>query len=386
MKTLYLHIGTMKTGTTNLQSFFNKNRDILKKYGVIFRHMPYVYSDATMNRNAHFLCKRLYDENMQYDKESTDRRWYEGMDIVKGWFEECDSVLLSDEVMWNVNYQLKGSIIKRIADYARDNGFVVKVIVYLRRQDELADSMYRQSIRRGYSAYSWDEFLNQFPKKTCLDYEYGLSLIEEVIDSENIIVRRYDGLSYEDNDSAIYSDFLSAIGVPFTDEYIIPKMDHNPSLQPQFAAIKKTMNKLIDNSDVPTADSGNILFRDTINECCRQGYFGGSKYMSDDESAAYMETFRESNHRVAEKYLGADTLFENEPELKAKWQWNAEEQIEALALFMGTIIKNQQLQIKNQQLQLEEIQKKQSELKDEMGSLKNSKIYRLFNKMGRLGK
>ena len=323
---------------------------------------------------------------MQYDKEATDKRWNEGMDIVKGWFEECDSVLLSDEVIWNVNYQLKGSIIKRIADYARDNRFVVKVIVYLRRQDELADSMYRQSIRRGYSAYSWDEFLNQFPKKTCLDYEYGLGLIEEVIDSENIIVRRYDGLSYEDNDSAIYSDFLSAIDVSFTDEYFIPKMDHNPSLQPQFAAIKKTMNKLIDNSDVPTADSGNILFRDTINECCRQGYFGGSKYMSYDERTAYMERFSESNKRVARKYFDVDALFENEPESKVKWQWSAEEQMEALTLFMGAIIKKQQAQIEKQQVLLEEIRQNQNKLKDEMSSLKNSKIYRLFNKMGRLGK
>ena len=53
--TLYIHIGTPKTGTTALQGFLAKNRKTLQEHGAVFPDFGLVYKGVAKNRNAHFL-------------------------------------------------------------------------------------------------------------------------------------------------------------------------------------------------------------------------------------------------------------------------------------------------------------------------------------------
>lgn len=55
MATVYLCIGTQKTGTTSLQYFMRANEDVLKKQSYSYPYMELGMSDAFYkNRNAHF--------------------------------------------------------------------------------------------------------------------------------------------------------------------------------------------------------------------------------------------------------------------------------------------------------------------------------------------
>ena len=63
MKTLYLHIGTHKTGSTAIQHFFKVNKEVLKTMGYTYPLFPrFQYSHKLTERNGLFLST-IYKEN-----------------------------------------------------------------------------------------------------------------------------------------------------------------------------------------------------------------------------------------------------------------------------------------------------------------------------------
>ncbi|MCR5603573.1 MAG: hypothetical protein K6G27_07720 [Lachnospiraceae bacterium] len=88
MSTLYLHIGTPKTGTTAIQKFFELNEDVLRRYGISYPLME--QRTVGDNRNGHFLSTR------DYDPELDKRNW----SIVESELKKYDKVLLSDEAIY----------------------------------------------------------------------------------------------------------------------------------------------------------------------------------------------------------------------------------------------------------------------------------------------
>lgn len=55
MATVYLHIGTMKTGTSALQRFLSDNREYLKQQGVLYPDLNQGMPERFRFRNGHFL-------------------------------------------------------------------------------------------------------------------------------------------------------------------------------------------------------------------------------------------------------------------------------------------------------------------------------------------
>ena len=63
------------------------------------------------------------------------------MDFVLEHFEKADNIILSDEGLWSVVFRDdKPELFDKIMDEAREHGYAVKILVYLRRQDGLAES------------------------------------------------------------------------------------------------------------------------------------------------------------------------------------------------------------------------------------------------------
>lgn len=61
MKTLYLHIGMPKTGTSSIQKFLLQNPEALARQGYCFPKLPHKYPYVYNNRNAHFMVGKLYN-------------------------------------------------------------------------------------------------------------------------------------------------------------------------------------------------------------------------------------------------------------------------------------------------------------------------------------
>ena len=99
MKTLYLHIGQPKTGTTALQHFLAANSAELEAQGLAFPLMPFTWRFALPERNALFLSAQRTDETGVPLDEGDRAMRRRCLDIVLSSFEKTDAVLLSDEAL-----------------------------------------------------------------------------------------------------------------------------------------------------------------------------------------------------------------------------------------------------------------------------------------------
>lgn len=54
MPTLYLHIGTPKTGTTALQNFLPANEEVLEQHGICYPDFGFRYTGLGVHRNVIF--------------------------------------------------------------------------------------------------------------------------------------------------------------------------------------------------------------------------------------------------------------------------------------------------------------------------------------------
>ena len=140
MKTLYLHIGLPKTGTSAIQSFLMANPEVLEKQGYCYKPVPFSYPKISKNRNCHFLVDNSYDEEGNYDAAQTRAKQEEGMQFVLNWFETYDSVILSDEALWVSSTRKAENPLDLVVEYSKKYNFALKVIVYIRRQDDLISS------------------------------------------------------------------------------------------------------------------------------------------------------------------------------------------------------------------------------------------------------
>ena len=183
MSTVYLHIGQPKTGTTSLQRFLVVNRKNLEKNGVAYPDMPQKYlpyQGFSSDRNGAWVSL-VYGMKEAY-------QFY-----LKRTLEYCkryDKVLLSDEEIYR-EYLWKRGLMPEFRSQLEASGVKLKVIIYLRRQDEYVYSLWGQKIKRG-RPETVQEWISQHLKEGECDYLRYINNLTEDIGEGNIIVRVYD--------------------------------------------------------------------------------------------------------------------------------------------------------------------------------------------------
>ena len=257
MKTLYIHIGTPKTGTTSLQHFCTENAQLFEEKGYSYPIFPHKFKYINIMRNGYFLSYKEYDENRNRDLMDEEKFFRQGMDFVLDNFKKTDNIILSDESIWNVVFKRgKPDLWERLRKEADAHGYVIKVIVYLRRQDSLATSWWNQKIKIGkrvYSKASWEKFVSD-PTRLELNYYEPLKIIEKSVGKENMIIRRF-GKQYFKNGS-IFEDFIDAVGMKYSSRFVISEGQRNVSLVGNAHEIKRILNAIPDLSD-----QNNTFFR-----------------------------------------------------------------------------------------------------------------------------
>ena len=211
-KTLYLHIGGHKTGTSAIQYFLCLNRNNLLNNGYLY---PY-----TGKSNAH----HFFPHGIQ-NKTSLYANPKEKITIVMNEIKstcQCNIIISSED--FELLNKEEISALKNLIS----RKFFVKIIFYARRQDSSIESRYNQRVKapkirlkKTFYGFFRDD---PFPR---LDYYSLLSNWKEIFGKENIIVRCYEK---EQLSNGLFFDFLSAIGLELDDNYIIPKEKINQSL------------------------------------------------------------------------------------------------------------------------------------------------------------
>ena len=368
MKTLYLHIGTAKTGTTSLQKFFAINRELLKKKGYDFPEMPFSFEDVGQkNRNGHFLT--LFGEDDPEDK------WQQGFATIKEAFLKSEKVIISDEQIWIV--QVKDGFWESVCAEAKRMGAALKVIVYLRRQDEIAESHWNQKVKgRPKLSSTFMEFIHEggydfFP----LNYGKTIDHVASHVGKENLRVRVFERQQFAGG--SLFTDFLEFLGLGLTEEYKMPGHVSNLRLPDNVVEIKRLINSIesYQKEAIPN------FYWDAI----RQAYGLGtmkeipvhkSSMFSPEERREYLEQFSEGNAHVAKEYLGREdgTLFYGEVSSLPKWEPNERDMlIDMIRVFAGadTYLFARQ----------EELSKQLEQTNQKLVEIYNSAPYRMLRKI-----
>lgn len=110
--------------------------------------------------------------------------------------------------------------------------YQVKVIVYIRRQDGLANSWLSQQEKEGWNTNAtikWDSFQRK-TRKVVFNYYLLLEKIAEVTGREILLSVFLTGKNSKERIIRSFPDFLEAIGVDYTDDFKITEEEANRSL------------------------------------------------------------------------------------------------------------------------------------------------------------
>lgn len=332
MKTLYLHVGTPKTGTSAIQALCDDNSALLEKKGYCYPILPYHYLNYHIRRNGAFLHAPVFDDNGVRQREEEKRRLKEGLETVSRLFDTHDVVILSDENIWKASYSRRKTIWAELMELGEQVGFTLKVIVYLRRQDTLIDSWWNQRVKETTNqTFTCKEYFDTLVPETQLDYYTALERISAVVGKENVIVRVFERSRFPGG--LIQSDFMQAIGLELTEEYTLLHETINMRLAGNTHEIKRILNTLPD-----MTPKQNRFFRRALavySDLSGENY--PSSMLSVEEAKAFVDQYLEENRKVAAEYLndpGSD-LFDMTFKELPKWEKDNPHMIDDVILFAG---------------------------------------------------
>ena len=330
MKTLYIHIGTPKTGSSAIQAFLRQNQHVLEEKGVYYPRFPFRYDYVLRNRNGYFLRgERLGSRHPDF---------VEGMRLIGEAFEKYPNIILTEEGIWYETRKWHN----QLSDIMRKKRYDVKIIVYIRRQDEYVLSRWNQFIKSYFYKYRdrktddaiWENYLQRALKDSKLNYFTTLKRLEEIYGEGNVLVRRYDR-SYFSGGKSICADFLQTIGLEQTDEYTDAEVAVNPSLSPNTAEIQRILNTVVINQAEENVDDV-LLLRDLLlsySGLSRENY--PCSMFSEEEAEEFMKHYHKGNCKVAKKYFGEEELFPLRGKAAPKWEKGNPNMQDDIIRFMG---------------------------------------------------
>lgn len=267
-KTIHLHIGIAKTGSTTIQSFLHNNRKQLSDKGYFFPVSPsgfvlshfrlQVYAQDTSRISGHKRIYGLYNESQVLAFNANTR---------SSFLKEVESSPLNQLILSCESFTellVYPHEITKLKDFLSEITDDVRIIIYLRRQDKLLASRTSQSIKngepevnthgtpndffesinrnnwRGYDCNFTQSDLDDHVMLDRYDYKKLLSVWAKVFGPQNINVRIFNRQNMVGQD--LVTDFLDAIGLPIGPEFILKK-DHNFSLGFQTYEFLRLLNE-----------------------------------------------------------------------------------------------------------------------------------------------
>ena len=301
---LFLHIGTEKTGTTAIQRFFKANREALGERGICYPAAPGNENHLALARAAILFDKRgPLRRTAQIRTDDDVRNFRETLlanlsaELAERPYrfavmsnEHCSSHLLVDEeVQW-----LKDAL-SPLFDR-------IRIIVYLRRQDDYLLSSYSTAVKSGVTHPL------AIPRERAIHVHYDhwdlLSRWARVFGRDNIIARRFEKTSLKSGD--VVDDFLDCVGVDAN----LPRPDTaNESLDAESLEFLRLFNE-----HVPRlTDEGISPLRNNVVPLLSQISKGPLLTLPEAELADFMALFRDSNARVAAEYFGGTRTGSDDP-------------------------------------------------------------------------
>lgn len=314
---LYLHIGTEKTGTSSVQNFFTANRELLSRKGILYPETPGKKNHTGLTGAAQessrggtlriLLGLRTADDVEQYRRELIAGLQSEfasrTFHTVVMSNEHCSSRLLADEeISW-------------LKDAFAPHFDRMRIVVYLRRQDDFLLSTYSTAVKSGVKSRLG------VPPEHIIESRYNywelLSRWARVFGRENILCRKFERSALKNGD--VVDDFLSVTGTDVSDKFERPE-DVNESLDAETLEYLRLFNAHVPRfakKEVNTSRSNIVGVLSKLSN-------GPLVTLPDGKLEEFMNLFRDTNRKVADEYFGGaragagDALFEPRSDKRAR--------------------------------------------------------------------
>lgn len=297
MKTIYIHIGAPKTGTSAIQHFLKDNRNKLLEKGFL-----YCNTGMTENSGQAKLAWNLKDINFgnKVKKDIWDNLDREIMD-------HNGDIILSSEYFWI----LSGKEIYKLKEIFND--LQVKVVVYLRRQDEWVIANVLQQIK--IFEKEWPSIEEHIYANLNNAYYYPIiNNWSKIFNQSNLIVRPYEKQQFYKGN--IFADFLfHCFNMELTEEFKLPKKNINPRLSRDAVEYKRFVNNLPINNKFKNGILKPLLSYSQDIDPKTHEPFQDHMLLSPNERIQIINRFEEDNKKVALEFLkqSIDNLFISDP-------------------------------------------------------------------------
>lgn len=242
--TLYLHVGTHKTGTTAVQRYCAQNRKYLESLGISY---PSFALDRKGGVGHHRVFYRMLNEKRHTEVSPIFDTWSRDPVLSEG-----GSMLLSAEPIWRLGIgsgtskKRRQRFLERMASYLKE--FNVTVVAAFRRPDLFAASMYQELVRQHHihmpSLSVWARDPDRYSPGYYLLGEYYLNLTLLGREFGHPLVLDYGDLGVSGN---IVPSFLSKLGVEtFETEGLSRSNSGLPHIE---TAVKNYANQYISDFD-----------------------------------------------------------------------------------------------------------------------------------------
>ena len=235
---LTLHIGMGKTGTTSLQSFCVQNRSRLAEAGWLYprtpghaRHKMFGAWTRPDRRLANALTTgriQRYESREQLRREVPRRLLAEVED------SGLTQVMMSDEALYGSSEES----LKRLRQFTDEHVSDLRVICYLRRQDDHVVSRYQQRVKVR-ETRTLAQRVAEIDLSKIYDYHSHLRTWLRIVEPDELIVRRFERGRF--HNGSLYDDFVDAarLGIPTDD---LPPHDRNESLDAESVEFLRLLN------------------------------------------------------------------------------------------------------------------------------------------------
>jgi hypothetical protein len=297
-KTLFLHIGTQKTGTTTLQWLGSRNRAALAARGVCYPAAPGGQNHVGLTiYAAGGVGNRDLTRSIALNTPAAVAEYVAGFPAALA----AEVTRAACPILWLSNEHLSSRIrqpeqIARVVDILRPLAERIKVVIYLRHQPEYYLSTYSMEIKAGGEKPLGPPLTG---KEYYYNYEKMLGAWAGVVGDENMVVRVFERGALKNGD--VVEDFFGLMGVELGPGIETPPV-LNPSLDAKVLQFLHLFRQHIPRwvDDAVNPDHGDIVR-------ALESLPPGPRFTIPAETMGQIaEAFAASNARVAKRYLGRE--------------------------------------------------------------------------------
>lgn len=352
MKTLFMHVGLPKTGSSAIQYFLAKNQKQLNRQGLLypnfFGEVENTLKVKIGSGNGHAISRVFRGAKTGTKGQNLSSVFTNISKTLKRAGE--NDVLISSEGLYKIESE---KVVNRLKQIAKNQNFEIKIIIYLRRQDLALASIHNQKVKRHYHTESLESWaIEYYQNEERLHFFELLNRLSLQFGRENVIPKIFEKEQMVNND--LIHDFLSILGIEFSEKFNLESGLKNPSLSSKSVNLMRDLNNLN-----PTKTFSN-RFMD-IEQLIQKniGSLKEKESLSYELSMEVLQYFEEQNTQVAKNYFGREDgkLFYSSPQENKITEDNKNLTVEELSFIFGGLFLSMDRSIKNLEKKVEKLNK-----------------------------